>query len=97
MEILPVPVVPPITFPDVVPILTLPDSTEIPVKIPGAVTSPLVVDKRIPPIVLPCTLDTGLMPTVSSIALYRLAYAPLYVVVPVDDSLEKPIILLLTV
>ena len=61
------------TLAAVVPIFTLPPNTEIPVNSPGAVAWLLVVDKLIPFIVFPCTFDTGLVPTVSSIALYKLA------------------------
>ena len=73
MEIEPVPVAAPMVFPVT---FTAPPKMEIPVNIPGAVVWPLVVDKLIPLIVFPCTLDTGLIPTVSSIARYKLANAP---------------------
>ena len=77
MDMEPVPVAAPMILAEVVPTFTLPASIEIPVKIPGAVARPLVVDKLIPLTVFPCTFDAGLVPTVSSMALYKLAYAPL--------------------
>ena len=49
----PVPVVAPMVFAEVVPIFTLPPNTEMPEKIPGAVARGLVVDKLIPLIVFP--------------------------------------------
>ena len=44
MEIVPVPVVAPIVFAEVVPMLTVPAKIEIPQKIPGATAEPLVVE-----------------------------------------------------